>query len=166
MNFASTPNLFPAKLISFHFRGSTPNILARQIYLVYSTSVCTLIYCTLQCTCKCIWTGLGWGMLIVSGVASVYCIMYMSWSLFYLLHCFQNPLPWQTCEAMGNPFGCHNSDHNVFSSFCAFSHTCISLKYCSIIWEFSSSQALSIPFHIDNRCYSNSWRNILVVSAF
>ncbi len=57
--------------------------------------------------------GIGWGMVIVSGVATLYYIMLLTWSLFYLINCFRDPLPWKFCSGSGNRTDCTDFRNNV-----------------------------------------------------
>ena len=54
----------------------------------------------------CITLGLGWGMLIMSGILTIYYNVIISWVLFYLGSSFTRELPWATCNNSWNTPQC------------------------------------------------------------
>ncbi|XP_075912671.1 LOW QUALITY PROTEIN: sodium-dependent proline transporter-like [Petromyzon marinus] len=57
--------------------------------------------------CCPILTGIGYAMLILSVLVSLYYVVIIAWTLFYLFSSFQSPLPW-ACEAPNNQHLCTN----------------------------------------------------------
>ncbi|XP_064629997.1 sodium- and chloride-dependent glycine transporter 1-like isoform X2 [Lineus longissimus] len=50
--------------------------------------------------------GLGWGMIVLSWICTVYYQVIITWVLYYLGNSFQNPLPWATCDNEWNTEFC------------------------------------------------------------
>lgn len=42
--------------------------------------------------------GLGWGMVVVSGLAAIYYNVISAWSIFYIGASFTSELPWTYCD--------------------------------------------------------------------
>lgn len=53
--------------------------------------------------------GIGYGMVIVSGILSLYYIMMIVWTMYFLVMSCMPELPWASCD---NPF---NTDHCILS---------------------------------------------------
>ena len=51
-------------------------------------------------------SGLGYGMVCVSAICSMYYNVILSWALFYLLNSFRSELPWATCDNDWNTEQC------------------------------------------------------------
>ena len=55
-------------------------------------------------------TGLGWLMVLISGVVSWYYNMILGWVLYYLYNSFYSTLPWSTCNNAWNTEFCRPSN--------------------------------------------------------
>ena len=54
--------------------------------------------------------GVGWLMVLISGVVSWYYNMILGWTLYYLVNSFQSTLPWSTCNNDWNTKFCRPSN--------------------------------------------------------
>lgn len=61
--------------------------------------------------------GLGWGMIVLSWICTVYYQVIITWVLHYLGNSFQNPLPWATCDNEWNTEFCTSRKDMNMSSF-------------------------------------------------
>lgn len=50
--------------------------------------------------------GLGWGMVLVSGIVCIYYNIIITWTLYYLFMSFSPVLPWSTCDNEWNTDSC------------------------------------------------------------
>ncbi|XP_029653870.1 sodium- and chloride-dependent glycine transporter 1 [Octopus sinensis] len=50
--------------------------------------------------------GVGYGMVIVSGIVCIYYNIILAWTLYYLFHSFREVLPWSNCENKWNSKNC------------------------------------------------------------
>lgn len=53
-----------------------------------------------------LFSGLGWGMLIMSAIVTIYYNAILTWVLFYLGSSFTSDLPWATCNNKWNTLQC------------------------------------------------------------
>ena len=51
-------------------------------------------------------SGIGYGMVIISGVVCVYYNIIITWTLYYFFHSFYPTLPWSTCDNAWNTEHC------------------------------------------------------------
>jgi len=51
-------------------------------------------------------TGIGYGMLGITVVVSIYYNVIIAWALYYLANTFQSELPWVTCTNSWNTESC------------------------------------------------------------
>jgi SNF family Na+-dependent transporter len=56
--------------------------------------------------CAPLFKGLGWCMVFISFMVSLYYNVIISWCFFYLWHCFAKVLPWSTCNNAWNDNNC------------------------------------------------------------
>ncbi|CAH1773216.1 unnamed protein product [Owenia fusiformis] len=56
--------------------------------------------------------GLGWGMVLVSGIVCVYYNVIITWCLYYLIMSFTSKLPWGSCDNSWNTDLCATSTGN------------------------------------------------------
>ena len=42
--------------------------------------------------------GIGWGMLLITSMLSIFYTMLLGWALYYLIASFQSQLPWDHCQ--------------------------------------------------------------------
>jgi len=58
--------------------------------------------------------GLGWGMVLISGIVCIYYNVIITWTLYYLFRSFSAVLPWSDCDNEWNTDNCifHVRDHN------------------------------------------------------
>ena len=54
--------------------------------------------------------GLGWLMVLISGIVSWYYNTIIAWVLYYLFNSFQSTLPWSTCNNLWNTKYCRPSN--------------------------------------------------------
>lgn len=54
----------------------------------------------------CPFIGVGYAMLMLCFLASVYYIIILVWALFYFIASFITPLPWTTCDNSWNTVNC------------------------------------------------------------
>ncbi|VDM18904.1 unnamed protein product [Hydatigera taeniaeformis] len=57
--------------------------------------------------------GVGWSMLLVSGVLCIYYNIIMAWVIFYFMHSFQWQLPWISCNNSWNTPTCFSYTQTV-----------------------------------------------------
>lgn len=60
-------------------------------------------------------TGLGWLMILISGIVSWYYNTIIAWVLYYLVNSFHPTLPWATCDNIWNTKNCRPSDPEAYS---------------------------------------------------
>ncbi|CAH1777630.1 unnamed protein product, partial [Owenia fusiformis] len=59
--------------------------------------------------------GIGYGMVAISFLVSIYYNVLISWTLFYLFASMSNPLPWTTCDNFWNTPACLLNKYNRFN---------------------------------------------------
>ncbi|ELT92641.1 hypothetical protein CAPTEDRAFT_140091, partial [Capitella teleta] len=57
--------------------------------------------------------GIGWGMIIVSTIVTVYYNIIITWVLYFLAKSFTNQLPWATCDNWWNTDFCFDRTQNA-----------------------------------------------------
>lgn len=67
--------------------------------------------CLFQCVinqilCLYLFTGVGFGMVLVNGMCCVYYIMVVTWSIYFIGNSFLSPLPWSSCYNWWNTENC------------------------------------------------------------
>ncbi|KAK7486087.1 hypothetical protein BaRGS_00022696, partial [Batillaria attramentaria] len=50
--------------------------------------------------------GIGYGMVVMTSVVSLYYNVIIAWALYYMVMCFSSSLPWATCDNSWNSLGC------------------------------------------------------------
>ena len=50
--------------------------------------------------------GLGWGMVLISGIVCIYYNVIITWTLYYLFNSFRGVLPWARCDNEWNTDSC------------------------------------------------------------
>jgi len=53
-------------------------------------------------------SGLGYGMVILTGIVAIYYTVIMSWALYYLIMSFSSTLPWSHCNNTWNTHSCYS----------------------------------------------------------
>ena len=53
-----------------------------------------------------LFAGIGYGMVIISGIVCVYYNIIITWTFYYFFHSFFPTLPWSTCENWWNTERC------------------------------------------------------------
>lgn len=56
--------------------------------------------------------GIGWGMIVVSAVVTIYYNIFISWSLYFLGKSFAKVVPWATCDNWWNTEDCYDRTLN------------------------------------------------------
>ncbi|KAK3878646.1 hypothetical protein Pcinc_016725 [Petrolisthes cinctipes] len=83
-----------------------------------------------------LFSGLGWGMVIVSMLVAIYYNMILAWTLFYTFASFTSELPWGNCNNDFNSVGCFTEDAAANcrnQSMLYFNHSCLSVSdYCDV----------------------------------
>ncbi|XP_042873249.1 sodium- and chloride-dependent glycine transporter 2-like [Penaeus japonicus] len=84
-----------------------------------------------------IFSGLGWGMIVVSALVAVYYNLILAWTLFYTFASFTSVLPWGNCDNDFNSIECFTEDAaaNCRNQSLFYYHKeCIDLEsYCGIV---------------------------------
>ena len=57
-------------------------------------------------------TGIGYGMVLISGIVCIYYNIIIAWTLYYLFTSFQRVLPWSTCDNSWNTDACASRSRN------------------------------------------------------
>ncbi|KAK2164943.1 hypothetical protein LSH36_57g04062 [Paralvinella palmiformis] len=57
-------------------------------------------------------TGIGYGMVLISGIVCIYYNIIIAWTLYYLFKSFQRVLPWSTCDNSWNTDACASRTRN------------------------------------------------------
>ncbi|XP_064634434.1 sodium- and chloride-dependent glycine transporter 1-like isoform X2 [Lineus longissimus] len=55
-----------------------------------------------------LFSGLGYGMVIISGIVALYYNMIIAWTLFYMFASFTSELPWETCKPEWSTLDCYS----------------------------------------------------------
>ncbi|XP_069970979.1 sodium- and chloride-dependent glycine transporter 1-like [Penaeus vannamei] len=83
-----------------------------------------------------IFSGLGWGMIVVSALVAIYYNLILAWTLFYTFASFTSVLPWGHCDNDFNSIECFTEDAAANcrnQSLLYYNKSCISIdSYCSI----------------------------------
>ena len=58
-------------------------------------------------------SGIGYGMVIISGIVCIYYNIIIAWTLYYLFKSFAVVLPWSTCDNWWNTPACMRYDRNA-----------------------------------------------------
>jgi SNF family Na+-dependent transporter len=53
-----------------------------------------------------VYTGIGWSMVIMSGIVTVYYNLIITWVLYFLYQSFTSKLPWSSCDNWWNTVHC------------------------------------------------------------
>ena len=61
---------------------------------------------SLSISCHLFITGIGYGMVLISGIVCIYYNIIITWTIFYLIHSFFPVLPWSTCNNWWNTDKC------------------------------------------------------------
>lgn len=61
-----------------------------------------------------LFSGVGWGMLLILLLISVYYNVLLAWAVFYMGSSFRTPLPWSHCNNDFNSEDCHSSSQEKF----------------------------------------------------
>lgn len=84
-----------------------------------------------------LFSGLGWGMIIVSVLVAVYYNMILAWTLFYTFASFTSVLPWGHCDNVFNSVECFTEDLSANcrnQSLFYYNKTCVDIQqYCGIV---------------------------------
>ena len=60
--------------------------------------------------------GLGYGMVLISGIVCIYYNVIITWTLYYMYLTFRSVLPWSTCGNWWNTVNCVSSSVNITNS--------------------------------------------------
>ncbi|KAL5014071.1 hypothetical protein ScPMuIL_008341 [Solemya velum] len=88
-------------------------------------------------------TGVGIGMVVMTGVVSVYYNVILAWALLYLAMSFKDPIPWDNCNNVWNTPGCYMRSRTSDSSGIHPNKTNVTT---TPIYQFAST----IPTTLDN----------------
>ncbi|KAG1654095.1 Sodium- and chloride-dependent glycine transporter 1 [Nymphon striatum] len=78
--------------------------------------------------------GLGYGMVIISGMVCIYYNIIITWILYYMFLSFNKVLPWSTCDNWWNTDRCYLRHHNSSTQ---------AINISSTLEQFNSSTNLS-----------------------
>jgi len=69
-------------------------------------------------------TGIGYGMVVMTGIVAVYYTVIMAWTLYYLFMAFSSKLPWSSCDNPWNNALCsvRNMAVSEFANMSSISH--------------------------------------------
>ena len=110
-------------VLTNRFRLNTRRLLKRGYELQYDRYLVarvpvsysnTVIY--IRFTLVVFVPGLGWLMVLVSGIVSWYYNTIIAWVLFYLVNAFMPTLPWATCDNHWNTKFCRPSDPAAYTA--------------------------------------------------
>ncbi|XP_063599881.1 sodium- and chloride-dependent glycine transporter 2-like [Penaeus indicus] len=83
-----------------------------------------------------IFSGLGWGMIVVSALVAIYYNLILAWTLFYTFASFTSVLPWGHCDNAFNSIECFTEDAAAScrnQSLFYYNKTCIDISsYCGV----------------------------------
>uniref|UniRef100_UPI00358E0B9A sodium- and chloride-dependent taurine transporter-like isoform X1 n=2 Tax=Myxine glutinosa TaxID=7769 RepID=UPI00358E0B9A len=91
--------------------------------------------------------GVGYGSFILVCFCSIYYIVVLGWTLFYLAHSFTNDLPWGTCNNIWNSPSC--LEDNLRRNVVLTENGTNEINYTSPIIEFWQRKVLGISGGID-----------------
>ena len=57
-------------------------------------------------------SGLGWAMVVISTLTSIYYNMVIAYTLYFMFASFTSELPWSSCRDEWIPYGCKD-DYNA-----------------------------------------------------
>ncbi|XP_069970505.1 sodium- and chloride-dependent glycine transporter 2 [Penaeus vannamei] len=97
-----------------------------------------------------IFYGLGWGMVLVSVLVSVYYNIILAWALFYTFSSFTSVLPWASCGNDFNSPECYLENRCNISTY-FYNNTCLEVEqYCNIAGLTAFNETTCIDPSDDN----------------
>ncbi|CAD5111710.1 DgyrCDS1001 [Dimorphilus gyrociliatus] len=110
--------------------------------------------------------GLGWGMVLVSGILSIYYNLIISWVLYYLYSSFSNPLPWASCGNEWNTPYCLVRTHNSSNSSLVTNSSGLNITHKTPSQEFFERKVLNMTDGIGNLGGFNTHLLICLIIAW